>query len=152
MSPYRGAKIAIGQLLLRKGLITPEQLQEALALQQNQYKDKRLGQILIELGYLSRNDLCFASAIQSGCPYIDIKRCIVDPEVISLISDIMVKKYQVFPINRIQDVVTVAMVDPLDNLVIDQIRDIVKGNIKVFLTTPADLKEMVSRYYGGIED
>ncbi|MFH1128999.1 MAG: hypothetical protein V1699_06305 [Candidatus Omnitrophota bacterium] len=152
MSPYKTAKIEIGRLLLQKGLITSEQLKEALSIQRNRDKDKRLGQILIGLGYLSRDELCFALAIQSGYPYIDIKRCVIDQSVTSLIPGIMVKKYQVFPIDRIQDVITVAMVNPLDNLIIDQIQDIIKGTIKVFLTTPADLEEMISQYYGKIKD
>ncbi len=147
MSPYRSTKIEIGKLLIQKGLITGEQLQEALTLQREREKGKLLGQILIQLGYLSKDDLYFALAIQSGYPYIDIKRCVVDPEVISLIPEIMVKKYQVFAIDKIQDLVTVAMVNPLDNLAIDQIQDITKSNIKVFLTTLSDIKEIISRYF-----
>jgi len=152
MSPYRSTKTEIGKLLIKKGLITEEQLQEALILQRDKIKDKLLGQILIQLGYLNKDDLYFALAIQSGYPYIDIRRCIVSPEVMSLIPEIMVRKYQAFPIDRIQDVVTVAMANPLDNLVIDQIQDITKSNIKVFLTTPSDIKEIISRYFGKSEE
>jgi type IV pilus assembly protein PilB len=148
MSPYRSTKTEIGKLLIQKGLITNEQLKEALILQREREKDKLLGQILIQLGYLSKDDLYFALAIQSGYPYIDIKRCVVDPEVMFLIPGIMVKKYQVFAIDKIEDVVTVAMVNPLDNLAIDQIQDIAKSNIKVFLTTPSDIKEIILRYFG----
>ena len=152
MSPYRSTKTAIGKLLIQKGLITNEQLQEALILQRDKIKDKLLGQILIQLGYLNKDDLYFALAIQSGYPYIDIRRCIVSPEVMSLIPEIMVRKYQAFPIDKIQDVVTVAMVNPLDNLAIDQIQDITKSNIKVFLTTPSDIKEIIFRYFGKSEE
>lgn len=152
MSPYRSTKTEIGRLLIQKGLITNEQLAEALGLQREKEKNKLLGQILIQLGYLNKEDLYFALAIQSGYPYIDIRRCIVSPEIMSLIPEIMVKKYQVFPIDKIQDVLTVAIVNPLDNLAIDQIQDITKSNIKVFLTTPADIKEIIARYYSRSEE
>lgn len=147
MSPYRTTKIEIGRLLLQKGLITIQQLQEALTLQREKEPNKLLGQILIELGYVSREELYFVLAIQSGYPYIDIKRCIIDADVLSLIPEIMVRKYQIFPIDKIQDVVTLAMVNPLDNSALDQIQEIVKSNIKVFLTTPSDLEELLSSYY-----
>jgi type IV pilus assembly protein PilB len=148
MSPYRTTKTEIGRLLLQKGLISSSQLQEALAIQRQKQQDKRLGQILVELGYLSKDDLYFVLAMQSGYPYIDIKRCVLEPEIVSLIPAIMIKKYQVFPIDKIQDVVTIAMVNPLDNMVIDQIQEIVKSNIKIFLTIPFDLNEMMTRYLG----
>lgn len=146
MSPYRTTKTEIGRLLVQKRLITPDQLQEALTLQRQKQPGKLLGQILMELGYLSREDLYFMLAIQSGYPYIDIRRCIIEPDVFSLIPEIMIRKYQVFPIDRIQDVVTIAMVNPLDNMALDQVQEIIKSSIKIFLTTPADLNELFLRY------
>ncbi|MFH1457844.1 MAG: hypothetical protein ABIG31_01600 [Candidatus Omnitrophota bacterium] len=147
MSFYRTTKTEIGKFLLQKGLITAVQLQEALALQRHKEKGKPLGQILIELGYLVRDDLCFVLAIQSGYPYIDIRRCLIDAETLSLIPEIMIRKYRVFPIDKIQDVVTIAMVNPLDSGVIEQIQEMLKSNIKVFLTSSNDLAELISRYF-----
>ena len=147
MSPYRTTKTEIGRILVQKGLISSDQLQEALTLQRQKQQGKLLGQILIELGYLSRDDLYFVLAIQSGYPYIDIRRCLIDAEVLALIPEIMIRKYQIFPIDKIQDVVTIAMVNPLDNATIDQMQEILKCNIKVFLTLVADLNELISRYF-----
>jgi len=148
MSPYRTTKIEIGRLLVQKGLISALQLQEAVNLQRQEETGKLLGQILIELGYVSRDELYLTLAIQSGYPYIDIKRCVIDTDVLVLIPEIMVKKYQIFPIDKIQDVLTLAMVNPLDNLALDQVQEIVKCNIKVFLTTSSDIRELLARYYG----
>jgi type IV pilus assembly protein PilB len=144
-------KTEIGRILLQKGIITSQQLQEAVSIQRQKKQNKLLGQILIELGYLSRDDLYFVLAIQSGYPYLDIKRCLIDPEVFALIPEIMIRKYQVFPIDKIQDVVTIAMVNPLDNMAVDQVHEIVKSNIKVFLTQSFDLAEMISRYFAKIK-
>ena len=148
----RGIKTRIGELLLKRGLITPEQLQQALYLQQKQDRDKQLGQILVELGFISRNDLYFVLAIQSGYPYINLDCCNVEPEILSLIPEEIVRKHQVLPIDKIQDVITVAMVNPLDSSTIERIQKITKSSVKVFLTTPLELEEIVSRYYGHREE
>ncbi len=147
MSPYRKTQTDIGKILLQKGLITQAELQEALMLQRQNQEVKPLGQILIELGHLSKNDLYFALAIQSGYPYIDIRRCLIGIEVLSLVPEELIRKYQVFPIDRIQDVVTIAMVNPLDTHALNEVQEILKNNIKVFLTLPGDLAEAISRYF-----
>lgn len=147
MSPIRRLKAKVGELLLQRGLITSEQLQQALSLQRHREKDKPLGQILIELGYIDRDELYTALAIQSGYPYINIEHCIIRPEVLLLIPETVVKKYQVFPIDKIQNVITVAMVNPLDETAINQIQKLTNTKVKVFLTTPIELREMISRYY-----
>ncbi len=147
MSPIRRVKTKIGELLLQKGLITSGQLQEALALQHGKEKGKPLGQILVELGYIGKEQLCIFLAVQGGYPYIDINQCIIKPEVLSLVPAALVKKYQVLPIDKIQDVLTLAMVNPLDIVTIDQIQKLTNSTVKVFLTTPVELEEMILRYY-----
>jgi hypothetical protein len=148
MSPLRRTKKKIGELLLLKGLITREQLQQALLFKSTQRQDKLLGQILVELGYISEEQLCGILALQCGYPYIDIDQCKVDPAVLALIPENMVKKYRIFPIDKIQDIFTVAMVDPLDKLAIDQIKKLTKSDVRIFLTTPLELDEMFLKYYG----
>ncbi len=152
MSPLRRTKVKIGQLLLEKGLITEEQLQHALSLQRKEGQDKKLGQIFLELGYVDKDELFLSLAIQCGYPYIDINHCLIEPEVLSLLPRAMAEKYQVLPIDKIQDILTVAMVNPLDKLAIAEIQKFTQCNVKVFLTTPLELKEIISKYYKkGIE-
>lgn len=147
MSPLRRTKIKLDELLLQKGLINPEQLQEALSLQQSKARDKLLGQILIELGYVNKEELWLILAIQSGYPYIKLSSCIIETEVLSLIPKASAERYQVFPIDKIQDILTIAMVNPLDKLALEQIHELTKYDLMVFLTTPLELTEMISRYY-----
>ncbi|MBM3246803.1 MAG: hypothetical protein FJZ13_05730 [Candidatus Omnitrophica bacterium] len=148
MSPVRRVKTKIGELLLQKGLITQIQLEHALSLQHSKEKEEHLGQILIELGYVSREDLYTILAIQSGYPYISIGHCAIRPEVISLIPEAMAKKYHVLPVDKIQGVLTVAMVNPLDIVALDQIKKVANSEVKVFLTTPPELSDMIVKYYG----
>jgi len=152
MTPVRRVKAKIGQLLLQKGLVTSEQLQEALSLQRSRERDKHLGQILVELGYVNRDELYAALAIQSGYPYINIECCIIKPEVISLVPEELARKHQVFPIDRIQNILTVAMANPMDKLAIEQIEELTDTQVLIYLTTPLELKEMFSRYYDKKEE
>jgi len=147
MSPLRRTKTKIGELLLQKELITSEQLQEALSLQRGRDKHKLLGQILLDLGYVSKEELYLILAIQYGYPYINVSHCIIEPKVLSLIPRELVEKYQVLPIDKIEDILTLAMVNPLDKSAIEDIEKLTKSNVKVFLTMPLELKEMISKYY-----
>jgi hypothetical protein len=58
-----------------------------------------------------------------------------------------VKKLEAVPIDKISDVVTIAMVHPLDKTVIEQLQKMIKGSLKIFTTTTQELNEMVERYY-----
>lgn len=147
MSPLRRTKTKIGELLLQKGLITSEHLQEALSLQRGPEKEKPLGQILIERGYISVDELFPVLAVQYGYPYISLKHCVIDPEVLSLIPRTLIEKYQLLPVDKIQDILTLAMVNPLDKPTIEEIQKLTKSNVIVFLTTPLEFKEMFSQYY-----
>src|SRR3989338_9831239 len=147
MSPLRRVKAKIGDLLLQEGLITEAQLQEAISLQKTNAKDKTLGQILLELGYVKKDDLYTVLAVQSGYPYLAIHHCVVNPKVLALLPESVVRKHQAFPIDKIHDIFTVAMVNPLDRAALEQIEDLVQSRVRVFLTTPADLEKALNRYY-----
>jgi len=148
MSPLRRKKTKIGELLVLTGSITSEQLQQALVIQHEKEHDKLLGQILVELGHITKEKLEFVLSIQLGYPYIHIKQHEVNLATLSLIPEAIVKKYRVFPIDKIQDVLTIAMINPLDKYAIDQIKKLSGCNISIFLSTPTELEEMISTYYG----
>ncbi len=148
MSPIRRVRVKIGELLIQKGIITPEQLQNALSEQRKKGSDKRLGEILLESGYVNREQLSLALAIQFGYPYININNYTIEPDALSLIPEEIVRKHQVIPIDKIDNMLTLAMVNPLDKVIMEQIQKATKMEIKVFLTTPSEFKEAVLNYYG----
>lgn len=148
MSPLRRIKIRIGELLLEKGLITHEQLNEAVASQQGAEKDKQLGQICIEKGFVDKEKLWFMLAVQSGYPYINAQNCVINREVLSLLNRAFVEKYLVLPIDKVKDIVTVAMANPLDKAVVDEIEKVLKGKVMIFLATVPELTEAIKQAYG----
>ena len=72
MAVARKIKAKIGELLIEKGTINREQLEEALTLQRATHKNKLLGQIFVEMGAASEEDIYSAVAAQFGYPYIKI--------------------------------------------------------------------------------
>lgn len=148
MPPLRRIKTKIGELLLQAGLISFEQLQQALNLQHIREKDKRLGQILVESGYVAMHDLYAILSVQCGYPYININYCVIEPQILSLIPEAVAMEYKVLPIHKIKDILNVAMVNPLDVSAIDQLQKITNSNIKVFLTSRSDLDRMFAQCYG----
>lgn len=147
MSPIRRVKAKIGELLLQKGMITLEQLQYALSLQRTSHKTKPLGQILVELGYVNKEEFYAILAVQSGYPYINIEQCRIKPEVLSLIPEVMSRKHQIFPIDQIHDILTIAMANPLDKVVVEEVKKLTKFEVRIFLTTPLELGEIFAKYY-----
>ena len=147
MSPLRRVKAKIGDLLLQKGLITAKQIEEALSLQRSTHKGKTLGQILLELGFVKKDDLYSILAIQSGYPYISITHCAIEPRILALFPEALARKCQAFPIDKIHTIFTVAMVNPLDRVAIEQIEESVQSSVRVFLTTSSDWQEAFGRYY-----
>lgn len=152
MSPIRRSKADIGKLLVQKGLINEEQLKEAVDFKLGHQKDKALGQILLELGYLKREDLHYALAIQSGYPYININSCKFRPEVRSVIPPSFVKSRKIVPIDKIEGILTVAMVDPLDKQTIFELERMTALEIKIFLTTLSEYQGIISLYYRDTEE
>lgn len=133
---------------MQQGMITPEQLQEALSLQHSGESNEVLGRILLKLGYIGEDELYSILAVQSGYPYINISNCIIELKALSLLPESFARKYQLLPIDKIGDVFTVAMVNPLDKSAVDEIQNITRASVEIFLTTPLELEEMFSRCYG----
>ncbi len=148
MCAFRKKKTKIGELLLQLDFITPEQLRKAVEFQVKEGKDKPLGQIMFDFGYVDMEKLCFALSIQSGYAYINIKNCKIDLSLLPLLPEVVVRKHLVFPIDKIQDVVTVAMSNPLDQDAFNQIKHFINSTVLVFLTTSDELREMIKMYYG----
>ena len=78
----------IGELLVESGLITKEQLEEALAATKD-HKGLRLGSILVKKGYAAEIDIAQTLSYQLGIPFVDIAAATVDPEAIKLLKEIL---------------------------------------------------------------
>jgi type IV pilus assembly protein PilB len=135
--------------LVEEGLITQEQLQTALAEKKDQ--KKHLGEMLLELGFVSTNELNPFIAKQLGIPHVDLNDYSIDPKVVALFDETVARKYKMIPLFQIEDVVTVAMADPVDVFAIDQIRSIAGLKIEPVIASEESISKAVDGFFGSKE-
>lgn len=131
----------LGEILLEAGYISAEQLEDALHIQREN-KRKKLGQVLVELKYITPNDICIALATQFHCPWVDLSRLRILPEIASSLPEDVQRRLEVIPIEiKEGGVLLVATSQPQD------------PEIKVEISKYTPLKvELVAAYEVYIED
>ena len=136
----------LGELLVREKILTAEQLRSALEYQKK--NEVPLSSAFISLGYVSAGDMAQALSRLLGYPFIDLDQFEVYPEVVSLIQLETAKKYMVLPIHRIRAFLTLAMVDPTDLDIIEDIKFRTGLNIQPVIASETALMQGISKYYG----
>ncbi len=136
----------LGELLLREKIINADQLKSALDFQKK--NSLPLGTSLVTLGFISEEEIAQALSRQLGYPYIDLDQFEVYPEVINLIPAEAAKKHMVMPIHRIRSFLTLAMVDPTDLEVIEDIRFRTGLSIQPVIASESGVMNSINKYYG----
>ncbi|MCX7705903.1 MAG: ATPase, T2SS/T4P/T4SS family, partial [bacterium] len=136
----------LGQLLLMKGVITQEQLEEALLEQQK--TRKFLGEILVEKGFVSKETLLECLTEQKKADFIKLSKVKgIKSEIVRLIPEAIARRYNVLAITLSDDTLVVAMQDPADIVAIDTIKRITGKKIKVVRADEREILERIERYY-----
>jgi MSHA biogenesis protein MshE len=135
----------IAEMLLEKGLITKEQLDTAMALQKT--TDKKVGQILIELGYIKQEKLLQLLAEQLNLPLVDLKTYPLQPELVKLLPEFYARHFRAIILNDDDTGFLVGMVDPQDLLAIDEIERIIKNKATFALILEDDLLDVLDNIY-----
>ena len=147
MATPRGPKRPLGEILLSKGLINQEQLDEALKVQKN--TTEQIGRILVDLGYLTDRDVLRAHAEQLNIPFLEFDNVSVDEDVAKTIPQSVVQRYNAVPIRRNGNRLTVAMADPTNVFALDDIRLITGYEIDPMLATTEDIGALTRGVDGG---
>lgn len=145
-------KIRIGDLLVEAGAITSEQLQEALAKQKEE--GGMLGNIIMELGFISRELLITVLTTQMGIDYCEIRTVQIDENVLNLVPKELVTKYKAMPIgfsDENANVLQVAMADPMDLMAVDDISIASGLQVEPLLSFEDDLDNVIGKNYGSAE-
>jgi type IV pilus assembly protein PilB len=135
----------LGNFLVREGLITAEQLENAL--REQKANGGMLGSNLVRMGYIEEAELMEFLSKQFGVPSTDPSKLDVDPEVIELIPANIVQKYKVVPISLEGQTLTIAIVDPSNIFIIDDIKFLTRKNIRVTVATESSIKLAMDRFY-----
>jgi len=139
----------LGELLLREKIINADQLKSALDFQKK--NSLPLGTSLVTLAFISEEEIAQALSRQLGYPYIDLDQFEVYPEVINLIPADVSKKHMVMPIHRIRSFLTLAMVDPTDLEIIEDIRFRTGLSIQPVIASESGVMNAINKYYGSAD-
>ena len=139
----------IGELLLREGLVTQEQLNKAL--QEQKQSGTRVGYNLVKLGYVKETDLTRMLARQHKMPAVDLSKFQVDPRIAKLIPGELAIKHSVLPLKRDGRTLTVAMSDPASMSVLDDIKFITRLDIFPVIAGEFTLRNAIEKFYASGE-
>ncbi len=142
-------KRPLGDILVRRKIITPEQLE--IALEEQQRTHKKLGEVLIALEFVTEEQITEARAHQLDVGYVNLQDFQFDPEVLSLISESICRTYQLIPLKKSHNKLTVAMANPLDVEAIDLVQFETKLRVEPVLATEWRVREAIDRNYGQYE-
>ena len=138
-------KKRIGDLLMDSGLITSEQLEEAL--EQQQQTKMRLGDLLISNGMITEHQLMEALELQLGIPLVHLAQYPFDSRVIALIPAKTEKDYRVIPLSIEQNKLILAMTDPLDYTAIEEINLITGMRVEPVIARKDEIMYAIRRHY-----
>src|SRR5436309_11631975 len=138
--------VKIGEMLLKAGYISQEQLHEALEHQKR--NGGKLGYNLVKMGFVREDDITDLLSEQYGVPSINLRHFEIDEAVIKLIPTDVAQKYLVVPVNRTGATLTIAMVDPTNVFAMDDIKFMTGYNVEPVVASEIAIREAIDHYYG----
>jgi len=143
--PQRGM---MGEKLIASGALTTDQLHVALL--EKQKSGKMLGEVLVDLGFVTSDALTHLLAESSGYEEFDPSVAMLDPDALALMPKELATKYQVLAVSLNEKTAVVAMADPYDVVALDKLRQIFPNHIRIEpqLCSPSILLETIDHAYG----
>ena len=141
----------IGQVLVDMGFITDEQ-QELLVDEQHEHQGQLLGKVAIDMGLINEEQLVQALAEQLSLSTTSVAEITIKKDVIGMVTAPMAQMYRIVPIEFDGDTLTVAMCDPQNLSVQDELRTFLGFNIRVVVTGESGMTSALERYYGESTD
>lgn len=140
----RTSKKRTGEILVEMGLITPQQLEEALEEQKTTHR--RIGEILVAKGWITNTELTQALARRLNVKYLDLAETKIDPSAADLISEKDARRYAAIPVKYVDDhTLLVAMVDPANIFAVDDLRILTGYDIEPAIATEEDIFAQIAK-------
>jgi type IV pilus assembly protein PilB len=142
-------KKSFGDILVGLKIITPDQLRKAT--QDQKQKGERLEQTLVRLGYASEELILQALADYFNLPFVDLDTYLIDEKVVKMIPEEMARRHTLIPLFKIGETLTVAMVNPLDIHALDEVKNKVKSDVEMAISTEAKILKAIDQHYGATD-
>jgi type IV pilus assembly protein PilB len=136
----------LGQLLMAKGVIQQEQLDRALEEQKRSGHQKLLGEVMVELRICTEDQIVEALAQAYSVPYARISPRIADPKVIQVLPKEFLEKHQALPLYLVEGVLTVAVPEPANVFLLEEIERLSGYQVQVVAATARDIKSTLQAY------
>lgn len=144
----------LGEILVEDGVITPEKIEEALAVQKTMKKGTKLGTVLLDMGYIREQQMADALKNQLGYQGVNLAALRISEDITKLANEAVLRKHNLMPFGYSEknpNILKVAMSDPLDIRAIDDISIITGFQLEIYVTTQRDIATTIDRYYGNVE-
>jgi type IV pilus assembly protein PilB len=139
-------KKSFGDFLIGLGVITSDQLKKAS--QEQRQKGERLEQAIIRLGFAKEELVLQCLADYFNLPYVDLDTYLIDETVVKTISEEMARRHMLIPLFKIGSALTVAMTNPLNLLALDELRNKVKTDVEIAISTEKKIRKAIEQHYG----
>ncbi len=150
MAGYK--RVRLGDALIEKGMITQEQLGEAL--EKKKGTKMKIGEVLVEMKLVSEMDIVDVLCEQMDIEYVDLRKIVIDEAAVGTIDENFMKKNLVIPFafdEKSPNILKVAMVDPMDIFVIDDIGIITNMQVKAYISTQSMIESQLDKLFGNNE-
>lgn len=150
--PGADAPPRLGDVLVAAGVISAQQLLDALEAQQREGRKRRLGEMLIHSAIITEDQLTRALSGQLRISYVDLPSLAIPPEVIGMVPLAIAERHQLIPVAiHGNDEIIVAMADPTDVLARDDVRLVTGRKVRPSCARPSHVVQAISRYYRFID-
>lgn len=137
----------IGEMLVDEGIITKEQLKDGL--EEQRRTGEKIGEILVRMGYLSKEILWTFLGYQMGVPFVNLDEVTdIKQDILKLLPEQLMRNEKLIPVTRHGRVITVAMAEPMNFLVIDDLKATTKSEIDVRLAPAEEILKQINKYFG----
>lgn len=140
-------KELLGEILIKRHIITGDQLEQALEVQKSE--KGFLGEILVRLGHVDEKAIVVALIVQCNLPYIAIDKYEVDKNIVNMIPEEKARKNYIVPLDRVGDVLSVVMANPLDAGMKAELQRETNCQIASFIATKDEILRAIDHLYGG---
>ncbi len=135
----------LGELLIERKVISKEDFDKALEVQHE--RGGLIGEIIVELGFAKEENIAQAITAQYGFPYLPLANYEIDREVLKIVPENVCAQYCLVPVDKIGGNLTLAMSNPLNKEAVEDIEEITKCNVQVFVATTTDVRNAIVKYY-----
>ncbi|HZZ28609.1 MAG TPA: ATPase, T2SS/T4P/T4SS family [Pirellulales bacterium] len=144
MSSLQAAPARLGNLLIERGYLTRDALDRALEAQRADRGAKLLGEILVEQGFCTEEQVVECLAAEYGVPYAKLEARLHDPKAVDLLPRDYVEANLVLPLFCVRNVLTVAVAEPSNLFLIEEIQGLTQKEVQIVAATPRDIRRMIT--------